>query len=99
VRAIAARPGTTGEASVVGGLLRAMEAVSGAAKRAAERADQGDRGGTDRALEALAANLQRAVERFDGLRDTLPERAAASADRRFRQARRRTDQAIVSERL
>ena len=56
-------------------------------------------GGTDRALEALAANLQRAVERFDGLRDTLPERAAASADRRFRQARRRTDQAIVSERL
>lgn len=95
----AARPGTTGEANVVGGLLRAMEAVSGAAERAAERADQGDRGGTDRALEALAANLQRAVERFDGLRDTLPERAAASADRRFRQARRRTDQAIASEKL
>ena len=94
-----ARPGATGKTNVLGGLLRAMEAVSGAAERAAERADRGDRQGTDRALEALAANLQRAVERFDGLRDTLPERAAASADRRFRQAQRRTNQAIASEKL
>jgi hypothetical protein len=93
------RPGAAGKTSTLGGLLRAMEAVSGAAERAAGRADRGDRQGTDQALEALAANLQRAVERFDGLRGTLPEREAASADRRFRQAQRRTNQAIASEKL
>jgi hypothetical protein len=91
--------GADGKTSTLGGLLRAMEAVSGAAERAAERAETGDRQGTDRALEALAANLQRVVERFDGLRDTLPEREAASADRRFRQAQRRTNQAIAAEKL
>jgi len=91
--------GAAGKTSTLGGLLRAMEAVSGAAERAAERAETGDRQGTDRALEALASNLQRVVERFDGLRDTLPEREAASADRRFRQAQRRTNQAIAAEKL
>jgi hypothetical protein len=91
--------GAAGKTSTLGGLLRAMEAVSGAAERAAERAAAGDRQGTDRALEALASNLQRVVERFDGLRDTLPEREAAAADRRFRQAQRRTNQAIASEKL
>ncbi|GAB3325841.1 hypothetical protein [Haloplanus salinarum] len=87
------------ETSTLGGLLRAMEAVSGAASRAAERAERGDRGGTDRALDALAANLQRAVERFDGLRETLPEPAAEAADRRLRQAQRRTEQAAAAEKL
>jgi hypothetical protein len=88
-----------GKTSTLGGLLRAIEAVSGAAERAAGRADQGDRQGTDRALEALSSNLQRAIERFDGLRDTLPEPEAESADRQFRQAQRRTNQAIASEKL
>jgi len=92
-------PGAAGTTNTLGGLLRAIEAVSGAAERAAGRADQGDRQGTDRALEALASNLQRAVERFDGLRDTLPEPEAASADRGFRQAQRRTNQAIASKKL
>ena len=91
--------GAAGKTNTLGGLLRAMEAVSGAAERAAGRADQGDRQGTDRALRALASNLQRVVERFDGLRDTLPEPEAAAADRRFRQAQRRTNQAIASEKL
>jgi len=91
--------GNAGETSTLGGLLRAMEAVSGAASRAAERAEGGDRGGADRALEALAANLQRVVERFDGLRETLPDPAAAAADRRFRQAQRRTEQAAAAEKL
>ncbi|MFD1632514.1 hypothetical protein ACOZ4L_06925 [Haloplanus ruber] len=90
---------SAGETSTLGGLLRAMEAVSGAASRAAERAKGGDRGGADRALEALAANLQRVVERFDGLRETLPDPAAAAADRRFRQAQRRTEQAAAAEKL
>ena len=89
----------SGETSTLGGLLRAMEAVSGTAERAAERAEQGDRQGTDQALEALAANLRRVVERFDGLRDTLPDLEAEAADRRFRQAQRRTNQAIASEKL
>jgi hypothetical protein len=95
----AAAPGDTATTRTLGGLLRAMEAVSGAAERAATRAEKGDRQGTDRALEALSSNLQRAIERFDGLRDTLPERQAASADRGFRQAQRRTNQAIGSEKL
>jgi hypothetical protein len=76
--------------------LRAMEAVSGAVSRAAERAERRDRGGTDRALETLADNLKRAVERFDGLRDTLPEPTAEAADRRFRQAQRRTEEAAAA---
>jgi len=94
-----AAPSAAGKTSTLGGLLRAMEAVSGAAERAAERAEAGDQQGTDRALEALASNLQRVVERFDGLRDTLPEHEAAATDRRFRQAQRRTNQAIASEKL
>jgi hypothetical protein len=80
----------------LGGPLRAMEAVSGAVSRAAERAERRDRGGTDRALETLADNLKRAVERFDGLRDTLPEPTAEAADRRFRQAQRRTEEAAAA---
>jgi hypothetical protein len=92
-------PGATGAVNTLGGLLRAIEAVSGAAERAAGRAEAGDRGGADRALEALASNLQRAVERFDGLRGTLPDPVAASADRRFAEARRRTNQAIAAEKL
>ncbi|WP_435067491.1 hypothetical protein [Haloplanus sp. C73] len=92
-------PGAAGETATLGGLLRAMEAVSGAATRAAERAERGDSQGTDRALEALASNLQRAIERFDGLSDTLPEAEADAADRRLGQAQRRTNQAIASEKL
>jgi len=91
--------GSDGKTSTLGGLLRAMEAVSGAAERAAERAEGGDSQGTDQALEALESNLQRAIERFDGLRDTLPEKEAESADRRFQQAQRRTNQAVASEKL
>jgi len=87
------------ETATLGGLLRAMEAVSGAADRAAERAESGDRGGTDRALEALESNLQRAIERFDGLREMLPEPEAEAADKRLRQAQRRTNQAVASEKL
>ncbi|MEF8856528.1 MAG: hypothetical protein V5A16_03810 [Haloplanus sp.] len=98
-RNASAGDGDDGETSTLGGLLRAMEAVSGAAERAAERAEGGDPQGTDRALEALESNLQRAIERFDGLRDTLPEKEAEAADRRFRQAQRRTNQAIGSEKL
>jgi len=94
-----APPGDVGKTAALGGLLRAIEAVSGAADRAAERARGGDARGTDRALEALESNLQRAIERFDGLRDTLPEPEAKAADRRFRQARLRTNQAIGSEKL
>ncbi|WP_251341521.1 hypothetical protein [Haloplanus halophilus] len=92
-------PGGEGATNTLGGLLRALEAVSGAANRAAERAAAGDRAGSDRALDALAANLRRTVERFEGLRDTLPEPVAAAVDRRFRQARRRTNQALAAEKL
>jgi hypothetical protein len=92
-------PGADGATNTLGGLLRALEAVSGAASRAADRAEAGDAPGADRALEALASNLQRTVERFDGLRETLPDPVAAAADRRFRQAQRRTNQAITAEKL
>jgi hypothetical protein len=89
----------TGAANALEGLLRALDAVSGAASRAAERADAGDRAGSGRALEALAANLDRAAERFETARDTLPEAVAASTDSRLGQARRRTDQAAAAEKL
>jgi hypothetical protein len=83
----------------IGGLLRAIEAVSGVAARASERAEGGDRTGADRALRALAANLQRAVDRFDEVRDGLPAAESAAAGRRLEQARRRTDQALEAEKL
>ncbi|WP_248897934.1 hypothetical protein [Haloplanus halobius] len=88
-----------GTTQTLGGLLRALEAVSGAAGRAAERAEVGDRGGADQALEALSANLDRAIERFESLRETVPDPHAAATDRQFREARRRTNQAIAAEKL
>jgi hypothetical protein len=92
-------PGASGSTRTLGGLLRALEAVSGAAGRAAERAESGDRSGSDRALSALASNLERAIERFEGLRDTLPAERAAATDRQLREARRRTNQAAAAETL
>jgi hypothetical protein len=88
-----------GTTQTFGGLLRALEAVSGAAGRAADRAEAGDRGGSDRALEALASNLDRAIERFDGLRETLPADRAAATDRQLREAQRRTNQATAARKL
>jgi hypothetical protein len=92
-------PGSVGETNTLGGLLRAIEAVSAAAERAAERAEAGDRRGADQALQTLSGSLQRAAERFDGLRGTLPAREASAVDRQFRRARRRTNQAIAAEKL
>ncbi|WP_338740800.1 hypothetical protein [Haloplanus salilacus] len=91
--------GGGGTTQTLGGLLRALEAVSGAAGRAAERAESGDRRGSDRALSALASNLERAVERFEGLRDTLPADRAAATDRQLREAQRRANQAAAAEKL
>ncbi|MFB6194826.1 MAG: hypothetical protein ABEI80_01535 [Haloplanus sp.] len=89
----------SGATQTLGGLLRALEAVSGAAGRAADRAAAGDRRGATRALDALSSNLRRAIERFESLRGTLPDPHAAATDRQFRKARKRTNQAAAAEKL
>jgi uncharacterized protein YjbJ (UPF0337 family) len=76
-----------------------MEAVSTAARRAAERAEAGNPGRADEALERVQERLGTMVDRLEAARGDLPERLGNALDRRFDQARRRADQALASEKL
>ncbi len=81
------------------GLLRALQAVLGAADRASERAAAGDRTNTDRALEVLTARLDDVADRLDSARGDLPDPTGRAVENRIEQARRRADQALETEKL
>jgi len=83
----------------VTGLLRALDAVLSAADRAVNRAEAGDRADADRALETVAARLDDVENQLTDAREDLSEPVAAAVQRRLEQARRRTDQALRSEKL
>lgn len=87
---------STGQSNAVNGLLTAMEAVSNAARRAAERAEAGNPGRADEALERVTERLGDMADRLEGARDDLPETVGNALDRRLEQARRRTDQALAT---
>jgi hypothetical protein len=83
----------------VRGLTRALAAIRDQARRAAERAEAGDRGNADAALDALADRLTRAQERLAAARDDLPPGLARAAERRLAQADSRARQARDAQKL
>ncbi|MEF8840273.1 MAG: hypothetical protein V5A62_01420 [Haloarculaceae archaeon] len=85
--------------SAVRGLSRALAAVAEAARRAAERAETGDRAGADERLEAVATRLDRVATRLEEARGGLPGGLSRATDRRLEQARRRVGQARNADTL
>jgi hypothetical protein len=81
------------------GLTRALAAIRDQARRAAERAEAGDRGNADAALDALADRLARAQERLAAARDDLPPGLARAAENRLGQADDRAQQARDAQKL
>jgi hypothetical protein len=76
-----------------------LEAVAGAARRAAERARTGDRAGADRQLATVAERLDRVTTRIAEAGDDLPDPLSNAARNRVEQANRRTTQARNSKKL
>ena len=88
-----------GPENAVRGLARALVAVVNAARRAAERAESGDRKKTDEKLETIEARLERAANRLSEAREDIPDELSRAAEQRLDQAQRRSDQARNSEKL
>ena len=91
--------GPDGQENAVRGLAQALEAVTEAARRAAERAEAGDRATTDRQLEAVANRLARVETRLAEARGALPDELAAASANRLDQAKRRAEQAQQADKL
>ncbi|MFC5368339.1 hypothetical protein [Salinirubrum litoreum] len=83
----------------VRGLTRALAAITDQARRAAERAEAGDRGNADAALDALADRLVRAQDRLAAARDGLPPGLARATENRLAQADERAQQARDAQKL
>ncbi|WP_321111685.1 hypothetical protein [Halorussus salinisoli] len=88
-----------GSENAVRGLAQALAAVADAARRAAERAESGDRGETDRSLETVETRLGRVADRLSEASGDLPDELSRATQRRLGQARRRSEQARESEKL
>nr|WP_277410160.1 hypothetical protein [Natrinema longum] len=88
-----------GSSTAVTGLERALAAVVDAARRAAERARDGDRGNADRQLETVLERLERVSERLAEARDEVPESLSNASEKRLEQATRRSEQARNAEKL
>ncbi|MFW5900429.1 MAG: hypothetical protein ACOCTH_01465 [Halodesulfurarchaeum sp.] len=83
----------------VAGLERALEAVTEAARKAAERARNDERGRADSQLGTVAERLQRVESRLTEVAEGLPPSLSKAAGHRMEQASRRTDQAQTAEKL
>jgi hypothetical protein len=100
VREVAGDGETEGDGSTpVRGLARALEAVAEAARRAATRAEAGERGRADQSLETVVERLGRVGERLAEAGGDLPPGLATAAERRLGQADRRAAQALDAGRL
>jgi hypothetical protein len=82
-----------GSKNAVRGLSRALAAVADAARRAADRAESGDRGKADENLETVTSRLEQVAERLSEARDDLPGGLSRATERRMEQVERRSDQA------
>ena len=91
--------GSGGPGNAVEGLARALDAVATAARRAAERAEAGDRNGADRQLRGVTNGLETVASRLEAARSGLPGATARATDSRLSQARRRARQARDADRL
>jgi hypothetical protein len=91
---------TTGrQTGGVTGLLRALKAVTSAADNAAQRAEAGDRNGANRSLRNTEQRLEEVISRLADARGSLPEPVAKAVEKRTRQAKLRTEQALETEKL
>jgi hypothetical protein len=88
-----------GRENSIRGLAQSLDAVAGAARRAAEAAEAGNAGNTDQRLETVASRLERAIERLTAASDDLSDPLSAAAESRLEQATRRTAQARAADRL
>lgn len=76
-----------------------MEAVAEAAQRAAERAEAGNPGRADEALNRVVERLETLSDRLSSARGDFPDTTENALERRFEQARGRTDQAVGAAKL
>ncbi|MFC7132183.1 MULTISPECIES: twin-arginine translocation signal domain-containing protein [Salinibaculum] len=83
----------------VRGLARALEAVSEATRRAAERAAAGDRPGADQRLETAIARLDDVADRLAEARGEVPTPVGNAVEKRLDQGTRRAQQARDAETL
>ncbi|MFC7238449.1 hypothetical protein ACFQS4_09490 [Saliphagus sp. GCM10025317] len=88
-----------GRENAIQGLSQALEAVVDAARRAATRAESGDRGGANRSLDAVATRLETVETRLVEASDSLPPTRVRATERRLEQAKRRSAQAREAQKL
>lgn len=83
------------------GLVRALEAVTDAARRARERAEAKDQGQADEALARVAQRLGTVAQRLADVQgqSVVPEDIGRATERRLEQAGRRAEQARSAEKL
>jgi hypothetical protein len=81
--------------------VRALEAVTDAARRARERAEAKDQGQADEALARVAQRLGTVAQRLADVQgqSVVPEDIGRATERRLEQAGRRAEQARSAEKL
>ena len=90
---------TGGQENAVRGLAKALEAVAGAARRAAERAADGERGRADESLDTVRDRLERVQARLVEASEDLPNDLERAVGHRLEQSRRRSEQAQAATKL
>ena len=88
-----------GPSNAVNGLERALAAAVEAARRAEERAREGDGEGTERQLSNVLDRIARIEERLAAAREGLPPGLANATGKRVAQATRRVEQAQAGDKL
>ena len=88
-----------GPSNAVNGLERALAAAVDQARRAEERAREGDAEGTERQLANVLDRITRIEERLAAAREGLPPGLANATGKRVEQATRRVEQARNAEKL
>ena len=91
--------GGGGQENAVQGLEKALAAVRDAARRAAERAEAGDKPNADKHLQTVADRLERVSTRIAEAKDDLPDDLRRATEKRHAQAKRRNEQAKEAKKL
>ncbi len=88
-----------GSGSPVQELVRVLDAVADAARRAAGRAGAGNRSQADESLATVQDRLARVETRLTDARSDLPDDLGNAIDRRLEQLRRRSEEALAATTL
>jgi hypothetical protein len=89
----------SGSLNAIGGLTQALSSLGASARRAADRAEEGNRKAADRNLDSVISLLEQVDRRLAEAREVLPDDIARAVDRRLEQARLRSEQARAAEKL